>query len=99
MKISGKQVAAARELLGITQSELAEAAGIGITTLYGLEAGKSEPYPANLEKIRAALERRGIDFTNGDSPPTPGDGIGVRLNYARAAEFAHASQQARSSRE
>ena len=88
MKFSGKQVAAARELLGITQSELAEAAGVGISTIYGFEAGKAEPYPVNFEKIRSALYRRGIDFTNGDSPPSEGEGIGVRLNYARAAEFA-----------
>jgi len=95
MKISGKQVAAARELLGITQAELAAAAGVGISTIYGLEAGKSEPYPVNFEKIRAELERRGIDFTNGDSPPSPGDGIGVRLNYARAAEFTRVTQPPR----
>lgn len=37
---------------------------------------------ANLDKILAELERRGIEFTNGT-------GIGVRLNFEKAA-FARA---------
>jgi transcriptional regulator with XRE-family HTH domain len=88
MKISGKQVAAARELIGITQDELAKALGLDGNTISRFEGGQSEPHRANLAKIQAELERRGIDFTNGDSPPSAGDGIGVRLNFARAAEFA-----------
>ena len=67
MKISGKQVAAARELLGITQTELGQSAGLALKTISNFEAGHAEPYPVNLEKIRAELERRGIEFTNGDS--------------------------------
>ena len=46
-----------------------------------------KPQRANLEKIQAELERRGIEFTNGD-------GIGVRLNFQKAAEFARLSAQA-----
>ena len=81
MHISGKQVAAARELLGITQVELAEATGLSFITIHNFEANKSEPYRATLEKILTELERRGIEFTNGT-------GIGVRLNFEKAAEFA-----------
>jgi transcriptional regulator with XRE-family HTH domain len=88
MKISGKQVAAARELSGITQDELARALGLDGNTISRFESGLSEPHRSNLAKIQAELERRGIEFTNGDSPPRAGDGIGVRLNYATAAEFA-----------
>jgi transcriptional regulator with XRE-family HTH domain len=88
MKISGKQVAAARELLGITQTELGQSAGLALKTISNFEAGHAEPYPVNLEKIRAELERRGIEFTNGDSPPSVGEGTGVRLNHAKAAAFA-----------
>lgn len=81
MKFSGKQVAAARELLGITQSELAAAVGLDWHILSNFETGKSEPRRANLDRIEAELERRGIAFTNVT-------GIGVHLDFAKAAEYA-----------
>ena len=84
MKISGKQIVCARELLGITQAELAAAAGVGLYTVVRFETGQAEPYPANLEKIVSELVRRGIEFTNGT-------GIGIRLNFEKAAEFARLS--------
>ena len=95
MKLSGKQVAAARDLIGITQDELAKAVGLEGNTISRFEGGQSEPHRSNLAKIQAELERRGIEFTNGDSPPSSGDGIGVRLNFGKAAEFAR-SDAARS---
>jgi hypothetical protein len=39
------------------------------------------PSADTLAKIQSELERRGIEFSNGD-------GIGVRLNHRKAAEFA-----------
>ena len=87
MKISGKQVTAARDLLGITQEELATAAGVAWTTVLRFEGGQTEPQRASLEKILAELERRGIEFTNGT-------GIGIHLNYEKAAEFARSKAQA-----
>ncbi len=81
MKIIGAQIAASREFLGITQVELAEAAGVSDQTIRDFETNKSEPSPATIEKIRAELESRGIEFTNGD-------GAGVRINYTKAAEYA-----------
>ena len=88
MKISGNLVLAARDLLGLTQAELAELAGVSDRTIANFETGKHDPYEATVEKIRAELERRGIEFTNGD-------GAGVRINYAKAAEFARQSGQVR----
>jgi transcriptional regulator with XRE-family HTH domain len=87
MKISGKQIAAARDLLGITQAELAEQLGVERKVIARFEAGLAEPHRRNLEKICAELERRGIEFTNGD-------GIGVRLNFAKAEAFSRAQGQA-----
>lgn len=92
MKISGSQVTAARDLLRITQAELAEAAGVATITVFRFEAGQAEPHRASIEKIQTELERRGIEFTNGDSPPSQGEGIGVRLNYTKAATFARAEK-------
>mgnify|MGYP000476367032 CR=1 FL=1 len=80
MKVSGKQVAAARELLGLTQVELAKAAGVSDMTIANFETGKSEPQRATLEKILAELDRRGIEFTNGT-------GTGVRLDHAKAEQY------------
>lgn len=89
MRISGPQILAARDLLGLKQAELAAAAGVSEMTILNYETSKHEPYPATVEKIRTELERRGIEFTNGD-------GAGVRINYAKAAEYARLSGQARS---
>lgn len=88
MKFSGKQVAASRELLGLTQDELALAIGVTRVTLSRFERGEGEPQRETLHKIEAELERRGIEFTNGD-------GVGVRLNFAKAAEFARSKKEIR----
>ena len=86
MKISGKQVTAARNLLGITQVELASAASVAESTVMRFEAGQAEPQRASLEKILAELDRRGIEFINGTGP-------GVRLNLEKAAEYAARTSQ------
>lgn len=86
MKISGKQVAAARELLGLSQTELSIAAGVGRQTVTRFEAGQAEPQRSSREKILAELERRGIEFINGSGP-------GVRLNLEKAAAFTRAAVQ------
>lgn len=88
MKFSGQQVAAARELLGITQSELATAAGLTLLTISRFERGEVGPRRDTVRKIGDELQRRGIEFTNGE-------GMGVRLHYAKAAEYARTSSQTR----
>ena len=71
-QVSGKQITAARDLLGMKQVELAAAAGVTEATVVNLEKGHHTPRESTLDLIREALERRGIEFTNGDNP-------GVRL--------------------
>ena len=88
MKLTGAHVAAARELLRLNQAELAKIVGVGLHTVVRFETGSSEPYESTREKIQTELERRGIEFSNGD-------GIGVRLNSKKAAEFARQSAQSR----
>ncbi len=94
MKISGKQVTAARDLLGLTQVELAQAAGLSTDTILAFEAGKTNPYPSSLLKIVSELERRGIEFIDGHTPPSGEDAIGVRLNLSMAAAYARAEKGA-----
>ncbi len=84
MKITGAQITAARNLLKITQAELASAAGVGEQTVKRFEADRTLPHRGSLTKILNELERRGIEFTNGT-------GIGVRLIFEKAAEFARAA--------
>lgn len=61
-------LAAARTALGMTQDELAKAAGVSRPTLTHLEAGRTKTYQDTRAKVQEALERRGIVFTNGDTP-------------------------------
>ena len=78
-KLTGKQIVAARGLLDIKQSDLAEAADVAKLTIIKLENGQVRPHLSTMEKIRSVLESRGIEFTNGD-------GIGVRLRYTQASD-------------
>ena len=87
MKISGAQIKAARDLLKITQPELAEATGVAERTIRRFETDEDIPKPANLEKIVSELERRGIEFTNGS-------GMGVRLNFEKAAQYSRSAAPA-----
>ena len=86
MKLKGRQVAAARELLGLSQTDLAAVTGVARSTISRFEAGEGDLKPSTLAEIQAELERRGIEFSNGT-------GTGVRLDHAKAEEFARQSGQ------
>ncbi len=68
MRITVSQIRQARALLRISQEQLAKAAGITRPTLSEIENGKTVPHESTSEAIRAALERRGIVFTDGERP-------------------------------
>jgi transcriptional regulator with XRE-family HTH domain len=59
-------------MLGLTQADLAAAAGISKTGLIAFETAASDPKASTLSAIQRALEAAGVDFTNGEQP-------GVRL--------------------
>ena len=84
MKLKGRQVAAARELLGLSQTELATVVGVARSTISRFEAGEGDLKPSTLAEIQGELERRGIEFSNGT-------GTGIRLDHAKAEEFARAA--------
>ena len=63
--ITRKQILGARALLEITQEDLAAAIGISDRALYMIETGNAQPRRSTLAKLRAELERRGIEFING----------------------------------
>jgi transcriptional regulator with XRE-family HTH domain len=77
--ITGRQIAAARALAGMSQADLAKGGNISVQTLGRMEAseGPASGMPNNVAAIRAALEAAGVEFTNGDAP-------GVKLHKAGA---------------
>jgi DNA-binding XRE family transcriptional regulator len=76
LKVSIRQIKAARALIAWSQEQLAEAADISIPTIKRLEANDG-PLGGRIEtgaKIQASLERAGIEFIDEN-----GGGPGVRL--------------------
>ncbi|MCA1430210.1 MULTISPECIES: helix-turn-helix transcriptional regulator [Bradyrhizobium] len=69
------QLRAARALTGLSQAEVAEAAGISIPTLKRAEAGGPiKVAEETIAAIAAALEKAGVEFI-----PENGGGAGVRM--------------------
>jgi transcriptional regulator with XRE-family HTH domain len=79
-RLTGRQIAAARTLLGMTQPDLARRAGISTPTVKRMEAsiGPAVGMANNVAAVRAALENAGVIFVGG-----PTDGAGVRLKGGR----------------
>lgn len=79
--ITGRLIAAARVLTGVSQSDLAVATGISMSRLIQLEAGASAPVPSEHEAdgVSRALESFGAVFI----PEGDGMGGGVRLKFLR----------------
>ena len=73
--LSGPQIIAARALLKMEQRDLARLASVSVNALSAIERETSRPLAVTLDKIQRALERSGVEFTNGDQP-------GVRLKKA-----------------
>lgn len=70
------QCRAARALLDWHQSKLAEAAGIGLSTVVDFERKRRTVSEAARKTLQRALESAGVEFTNGGQP-------GVRMRKGR----------------
>ena len=81
--LTGRQIAAARTLLSLSQKELAELSNISIPTLKRMEASKGEAsgYANNVMAVQSALENAGAEFI-----PENGGGAGVRLAKPNAQD-------------
>lgn len=65
-------------MLGWSQDELAQRAGVAKQTLADFERGSRSPYARTLADIQKALEAAGVTFIDED-----GGGPGVRLRDRR----------------
>ncbi|MGC1353782.1 MAG: helix-turn-helix transcriptional regulator [Xanthobacteraceae bacterium] len=72
--ITREQCRAARGLLGWSQSDLAQAALVGVVTVRQFETGAHDPRRLTLHAIRSAFEAAGAEFIDEN-----GGGPGVRL--------------------
>lgn len=61
--LTANQCRAARAWLGWGQSDLAERAGVSLSTLRDFEGSKRVPIKNNLAAIQTAFEAEGVDFT------------------------------------
>ena len=68
MDITAAQVRAARGLVDLSQKQLAEAAGVGLSTVADFERERRTPIGNNLAAIQRALEVAGVEFTIGGEP-------------------------------
>lgn len=76
MKITPEQSRAARAILNWSQTDLADAANVGQSTVAKFEHGARTPHRSNLKTIQATLESAGIIFIERDK--TAGPGVRVR---------------------
>lgn len=75
MSLKPQQCRAARGLLGWTQEELADRAGVSRSTVRGFESGQHELLRGSAAMIRGALETAGVILIEPDAH----GGYGVRL--------------------
>ncbi len=76
VEMTPAQCRAGRALLELTQTQLAKAAGLGLSTVVDFERARRTISLDAITAIRAALEAAGVEFTNGDEP-------GVKLRKGR----------------
>jgi transcriptional regulator with XRE-family HTH domain len=73
--MNSQQCRAARALLKWSQTQLADASDVALSTVADFENDKREPRSDNLAAVRRALEAAGVEFIQAKS----GKGVGVRL--------------------
>ncbi|ATN34104.1 transcriptional regulator [Rhizobium sp. ACO-34A] len=76
--ITPEQIRGARAMLGMTQADLAKAAGLSTTGLNNIERGTADPKASTLRAVQAALEEAGILFLSEGALIDGGTGVRLR---------------------
>jgi transcriptional regulator with XRE-family HTH domain len=79
MELTGNHLRAARAIAGLDQAALADLSGVSINTIRNMEAAGASLVggrASTRDQVQAALEKLGVEFTNGGEP-------GVRLRKGR----------------
>lgn len=96
MKITPAQIRAARALLRLDQTELAERAKVSVVTIRRLEAehGLERVAPATFGSVRSVLEQAGAEFIPGGvrRRPVSRPDAGARYNELRAISLRSAAR-------
>jgi transcriptional regulator with XRE-family HTH domain len=94
-EFTARQVRAGRALLAWSQSDLANAARVALSTVADFERGQRRPVANNAQAIRDALQARGVRFMAGGvvsaeqlPPPPLRDGVGSPMRWVRAVDLA-----------
>jgi transcriptional regulator with XRE-family HTH domain len=83
--MTGEQARAARAMLSLEQSELAEKAGVSVKTIKRFESTNGRIAGHSVYSVRHALELAGIEFLEGED--FQGRGEGIRLRTDRTAKL------------
>ena len=85
--IDGRQIRAARALLGWSREELLDASGISMSALLRMEGNLADSRSSTLNKVVKALNVAGVEFVTRDD-----GGIGVLLKGEQAQKPPHPPQ-------
>ncbi len=80
--IEAAQARAARALIGWSQAELADAAGVSLLIVDQFETGQPDIPADAVARMRTALESAGVVFI-----PKNGGGAGVRFRTGRESKY------------
>ena len=90
------QIRGARGLLGWSQTELAEAAGLSLPTVKRYETGRGAKVSDDAAvKMVRALEAAGVEFTNGDAPGVRVKSANIRMTQKQFIGRLHRYEQHR----
>ena len=84
MDFSAAQCRAARALLDMSQTVLAEEAGVGVSSVADIEGERRDVSHVIREAVRKALERRGVVFLDPDEHGGPGLRLALPKRRRRA---------------
>jgi transcriptional regulator with XRE-family HTH domain len=87
MNLTGKQVRAARALAGWDRPDLAERVGMSLMTIQNIELETKRPKQKTLDKIIAAFDEVGIEFTENQGVRCKPSNLEIFEGISRFQEF------------